>query len=131
VPTTTKTLTENTTNTGTKLQVLRALQDKPDMTQRELAQKLGVSLGRVNYCIKALVDKGYVKVGNFAASNNKLRYAYILTPSGVAEKASLTTAFIARKLSEYHALRAEIATLVKAGELDADELDRVGSATSR
>jgi EPS-associated MarR family transcriptional regulator len=118
----TKTLTEDATNTGTKLQVLRALQDKPDMTQRELAQKLGVSLGRVNYCIKALVDKGYVKVGNFAASNNKLRYAYILTPSGVAEKASLTTAFIARKLSEYHALRAEIGALVKAGEIDADHV---------
>jgi EPS-associated MarR family transcriptional regulator len=122
VSTATKTLTENTTNASTKLQVLRALQDKPDMTQRELAQKLGVSLGRVNYCIKALVDKGYVKVGNFAASNNKLRYAYILTPSGVAEKASLTTAFIARKLSEYHALRAEIGALVKAGEIDADHV---------
>jgi EPS-associated MarR family transcriptional regulator len=127
----TKTLTEDATNTGTKLQVLRALQDKPDMTQRELAQQLGVSLGRVNYCIKALVDKGYVKVGNFAASNNKLRYAYILTPSGVAEKASLTTAFIARKLSEYHALRAEIGALVDAGELNADELSGWGVGESR
>jgi EPS-associated MarR family transcriptional regulator len=131
VSTATKTLTENTTNTGTKLQVLRALQDKPDMTQRELAQKLGVSVGRVNYCIKALVDKGYVKVGNFTASNNKLRYAYILTPSGVAEKAGLTTAFIARKLSEYHALRAEIGALVKAGEIDADELPGWGVGESR
>jgi EPS-associated MarR family transcriptional regulator len=124
-------LTEDATNTGTKLQVLRALQDKPDMTQRELAQKLGVSLGRVNYCIKALVDKGYVKVVNFAASNNKLRYAYILTPSGVAEKASLTTAFIARKLSEYQALRVEIGALVEAGEIDADELPGWGVGESR
>ena len=72
--------------------------------------------------MKALIDKGHVKVGNFAASGNKLGYAYLLTPSGVAEKARLTAAFIERKLSEYKALHAEIIALVEAGELPPEEL---------
>ena len=109
-------------NSGPRLQVLKALQEKPDITQRELAARLGVSLGQVNYCVKALVDKGHVKVSNFAASSNKLGYVYLLTPSGVAEKARLTAAFIERKLSEYKALHAEIIALVEAGELPPKEL---------
>ena len=104
------------------MHVLKALQEKPDITQRELAATLGVSLGQVNYCVKALVDKGHVKVGNFAASSNKLGYVYLLTPSGVAEKARLTAAFIERKLGEYKALHAEIIALVEAGELPPEEL---------
>ena len=104
-------------NSGPRLQVLKALQEKPDITQRELAARLGVSLGQVNYCVKALVDKGHVKVSNFAASSTKLGYVYLLTPSGVAEKARLTAAFIERKLGEYKALHAEITALVEAGEL--------------
>ena len=111
-------------NSGPRLQVLKALQEKPDISQRELAARLGVSLGQVNYCVKALVDKGHVKVGNFAASSNKLGYVYLLTPSGVAEKARLTAAFIERKLGEYRALHAEIVALVEAGELPPEELRR-------
>ena len=111
-------------NSGPRLRVLKALHEKPDITQRELAAKLGVSLGQVNYCVKALVDKGHVKVGNFAASSNKLGYVYLLTPSGVAEKARLTAAFIERKLGEYKALHAEIVALVEAGELPPKELPR-------
>ena len=117
-------LPHNHSNSGPRLQVLKALQEKPDITQRELAARLGISLGQVNYCIKALVNKGHVKVSNFAASSNKLGYAYLLTPSGVAEKASLTAAFIERKLSEYKALHAEIIALVEAGELPPEELPR-------
>ena len=109
-------------NSVPRLQVLKALQEKPDITQRELAARLGVSLGQVNYCVKALVDKGHVKVSNFAASSNKLGYVYLLTPSGVAEKARLTAAFIERKLGEYKALHAEIIALVEAGELPPEEL---------
>jgi len=118
-------------NSGPKLQVLKALHEKPDITQRELAEQMGVSLGQVNYCVKALVDKGHVKVGNFAASGNKLGYVYLLTPSGVAEKARLTAAFIERKLSEYKALHAEISALVEAGELHPEELPRPRLGESR
>ena len=118
-------------NSGPRLQVLKALQEKPDITQRELAARLGVSLGQVNYCVKALVDKGHVKVGNFAASSNKLGYVYLLTPSGVAEKARLTAAFIERKLGEYTALHAEIIALVEAGELPVEELPEPRMGESR
>ena len=118
-------------NSGPRLRVLKALQEKPDITQRELAARLGVSLGQVNYCMKALIDKGHVKVGNFAASGNKLGYVYLLTPSGVAEKARLTAAFIERKLSEYKALHAEIIALVEAGELPVEELPEPRLGESR
>lgn len=92
----------------TSFRVLRLLQHNPQMTQREIAEVLGVSVGRVNYCLRALVEKGMVKVRNFRMSNNKLRYAYILTPMGAAAKASLTAGFLKRKMAEYDALRAEI-----------------------
>ena len=94
-----------------RFRVLRVLQDDPDLSQREISVKLGVSLGAVNYCLRALTEKGQVKVRNFRSSDNKLRYAYILTPGGIAEKARLTGAFLARKIAEYEALRAEIAAL--------------------
>ena len=81
------------------------------MTQREIAEKLGVSTSGLNYCLRALVDKGWVKVQNFGNSKNKFGYMYILTPRGLAEKAALTSRFLARKLQEYEALREEIATL--------------------
>ena len=96
--------------------VMRTLQDNPDLTQRELAQVLGISLGALNYCLKALMDKGWVKMQNFSQSKNKFGYVYLLTPHGAAEKAQLTQRFLARKLSEYEALRAEIAALK--GEVD-------------
>ena len=91
--------------------VLRLLQAKPDMTQRELAQALGVSLGKTNYCLKALLEKGLLKVHNFQSSQRKLAYAYLLTPSGIAEKAALTGRFLQHKIAEFEALKAEIESL--------------------
>lgn len=94
-----------------RFRVLRLLQDNPDLSQRELARRLGVSNGKLNYCLRALIDKGLVKLGNFAHSSHHLGYAYLLTPAGLAEKAALTGRFLKRKMAEYEALRAEIETL--------------------
>lgn len=91
--------------------VLKLLQDQPDMSQRELAQKLGVSNGKLHYCMRALIDKGLIKLGNFAQSKHHLGYAYLLTPKGIAMKASMTADFLGRKLREYESLRAEIKAL--------------------
>ena len=92
----------------TYFRVLRLLQDNPDMTQREIAQSLGLSTSGLNYCLKALIDKGWVKVHNFSQSKNKFGYIYVLTPQGISEKLALTSRFLKRKLSEYDALKAEI-----------------------
>jgi EPS-associated MarR family transcriptional regulator len=94
-----------------RFRVLRVLQDDPSLSQRQIAVELGVSLGAVNYCLRALTEKGQIKVRNFRSSSNKLRYAYILTPGGVAEKARLAGAFLTRKIAEYEALKAEIEAL--------------------
>ena len=88
--------------------VMRILHDSPDVTQRELAEKLGVSVSGLNYCLKALIDKGWVKIQNFSNNQNKLGYAYLLTPTGIVQKASLTSSFLQRKLLEYEALKQEI-----------------------
>ncbi len=88
--------------------VLRLLEANPAMNQRELAEELGVSLGKTNYCLKALLAKGMLKMHNFQSSKRKLAYAYLLTPQGIAEKAALTGRFLQRKMDEYAALRAEI-----------------------
>ena len=95
----------------TYFRVMRILQQNPDLTQRELAQQLGISVGGLNYCLKALMEKGLVKMNNFANSKNKFGYVYVLTPSGIAEKAMLTRRFLQRKMSEYEALKLEIAAL--------------------
>ena len=95
----------------TYFRVLRILQSSPDLTQREIAQLLGVSTSGLNYCLNALIDKGWVKVHNFSESKNKFGYVYLLTPSGVAEKAALTGRFLERKLLEYEAMRVEIESL--------------------
>lgn len=87
---------------------MRLLHDNPRLSQRQLSRELGVSLGAVNYCLRALIDKGEVKIRNFRAAEDKRRYAYILTAKGIAEKARLTRAFLARKMAEYEALKAEI-----------------------
>ena len=92
----------------TSFRVLRALERDPETSQRQLAHSARVSLGAVNYCLRALQTKGLIKVSNFHASNNKLRYAYVLTPSGLTARASLTRRFLERKLSEYASLREEI-----------------------
>ena len=95
----------------TYFRVMRILQEDPDLTQRELAEKLGISVGGLNYCLKALMEKGLVKMKNFANSKNKFGYVYVLTPSGMAEKAAITHRFLLRKINEYEALKAEIEAL--------------------
>ena len=102
-----------------KLRVMRALESNPNMSQRDLAKHTGVSLGGVNYCVKALIDIGWVKAGNFARNEDKRIYAYLLTPKGIAEKAALTAKFLRSKMNEYDALRAEIEQLQ--AELTGDE----------
>lgn len=94
-----------------RYRVLKALEEHPEISQRELAETLGVSLGKANFCLRALIDKGLVKVRNFRRKDNKLAYAYLLTPAGIAEKVSVTRRFLQRKITEYDALKAEIEAL--------------------
>jgi EPS-associated MarR family transcriptional regulator len=88
--------------------LLKLLAEQPDASQRQLAEALGISLGKANYCIKALLDKGWVKARNFKNSKHKLAYAYVLTPSGLDAKARITARFLKRKVAEDEALKAEI-----------------------
>ena len=94
-----------------RLQLLKLLQDEPQMSQRNLAQAMGVSLGKANYCLKALMDKGLVKFGNFRKNPDKRQYAYLLTPAGLEEKTRITMTFLRRKVAEYEALEKEIEAL--------------------
>lgn len=96
--------------------LLKTLEENPGLSQRDLAKKLGVSLGKVNFCLKALVEKGSLKINNFRNSDNKLAYAYLLTPRGVEEKARITVQFLKRKVQEYERLRAEIEDLRREAE---------------
>jgi len=93
------------------LKVLRYIEGHPDVTQRELAQHLGVSLGKVNYCLKALIDRGWVKANNFKNSNHKSAYFYLLTPRGIEQKTHITMRFLKHKMLEYEQLKHEIAEL--------------------
>ena len=95
----------------TYFRVMRILEKNPDLTQRELAEKLGLSVGGLNYCIKALMDKGWVKMQNFQNSKNKFKYVYLLTPQGINERVALTSRFLYRKMQECEALKAEIESL--------------------
>lgn len=101
------------------LKVLRMLEANPSMSQRDLADALGISLGKTNYCIKALVDKGWLKAQNFKNNKNKMVYAYLLTPSGISSKAELTMHFLRRKVEEYKVLKAEIEQLQRDVQRDA------------
>ncbi|AWB33047.1 MarR family EPS-associated transcriptional regulator [Orrella marina] len=92
----------------TDFRILRILQQNPEISQRDLAKELGMSLGGLNYCLKALIDKGFVKLSNYQNSQHKLKYVYILTPSGLAQKISMTGRFLRRKMQEYEVLQAEI-----------------------
>ena len=92
---------------------MQLLERQPDLTQRQLSQKLGVSLGKTHYVVRSLVDVGWIKLGNFRRSNNKLGYMYLLTPQGIVEKTAITARFLARKQREYEALREEIKMLRK------------------
>ena len=96
---------------GARLAVLRLLEQRPDMSQRELSGALGLSLGRTHYVLHALLDKGLVKARNFRRSDNRLAYAYVLTPIGMREKLRLTRAFLKRKQIEFEQLRLSIALL--------------------
>ena len=95
----------------TNFRVMQLLHDNPRLSQREMAKALGISFGGINYCLKALIDKGLIKIHNFSQNNNKYGYAYLLTPSGISEKAELTSSFLKRKLEEYESLKAEIDAL--------------------
>ena len=97
----------------TNYRILRLLQENPNLTQRDLAKALGLSLGGINYCLQALLEKGAVKIHNFQSSTRKVAYAYLLTPSGMAEKAALTGRFLKRKMEEYERIKGEIETLQK------------------
>jgi len=103
-----------------RFRVLRLLQENPEMSQRDIAAAVGISVGGVHYCLNALVAKGMVKLGNFSASNDRRRYAYILTPKGLTAKAALTSRFLKRKMEEYEALKKEIETLQTEVNLGAD-----------
>ena len=91
--------------------VIKLIESDPEISQRELSRELGVSLGKVNYCLHALIDKGWIKAKNFKNSSNKLAYRYLLTPHGVQQKAVLTANFLKRKLAEYEQLQLEIESL--------------------
>ena len=91
--------------------LLRLIAAKPNVTQRELAREMGVSLGKINYCVNALIGKGWIKLRNFHNSDNKLSYAYLLTPRGIESKAAITVDFLRRKMDEYENLKQEIELL--------------------
>ncbi|MDC0172540.1 MarR family EPS-associated transcriptional regulator [Gammaproteobacteria bacterium] len=101
------------TNQELEYRALKILEQQPDLTQRQLAEALGVSLGKTHYLVKSLIDVGWVKLDNFQKSNSKWGYAYLLTPMGIAEKAAITARFLVRKQREYNELQQEIAQLQK------------------
>jgi EPS-associated MarR family transcriptional regulator len=101
--------------------LMRLLQANPQMSQRDAARELGISLGKVNYCLRALVSKGWVKASNFKNSQNKAAYMYLLTPRGLEQKASLTLRFLNVKLREYEALRAEIEQMKQEAQTSSGE----------
>jgi EPS-associated MarR family transcriptional regulator len=98
-------------NQELEYRALKMLEQRPDMTQRELAEELGVSLGKAHYLVKSLIDVGWVKLDNFQRSDNKWGYAYLLTPKGIVEKAAITARFLVRKQREYSDLQLEIQQL--------------------
>ena len=99
--------------------ILKAIEENPRISQRELATHLGVSLGKTNFCLQALMEKGWIKVQNFRNNKNKMAYAYLLTPIGIEEKAKLTVRYLKRKMQEYELLKKEIEDLTR--ELETSE----------
>ena len=100
-----------TANDDTLFWTLKVLQENPGVSQRTLAKEVGINVSSINFCLKALVEKGWIKMGNFSKNPDKLSYAYLITPTGVAEKAVLTRRFLLRKMTEYEELRGEIEAL--------------------
>ena len=100
-------------SSDSEYKILKLLEENPNLTQRQVAEKLGVSLGKTHYLIRALIDKGLLKLSNFKNSDNKIAYLYVLTPKGISEKTELARAFLSRKKEEYSKLKSEIEELVK------------------
>jgi EPS-associated MarR family transcriptional regulator len=98
------------------LELLRKLEVNPEYTQRELSQEMGVSLGKINYCMKKLIERGWIKLSNFSHNSNKVGYIYLLTPKGIEQKASLTISFLKIKMQEYEILKNEISKLKQDAE---------------
>lgn len=118
-----------------RYKLLRLLSENPKISQRELARELGISLGKTNYCLAAMIEKGLLKAQSFKNSQNKRAYLYLLTPGGIEEKAKVTLRFLGRKMAEYEALRREIEHLrheadAVPGAVAPDSLRHVGSAAS-
>jgi len=113
----------NANREALRLEVMRVIEANPEMSQREIARELGVSLGGVNYAMKALVERGLVKAKNFGRSGNKLGYVYVLTPAGIKQKSELAASFLSRKLAEYEVLTQEIEAL----KLELAESEGAGS----
>ncbi len=107
-----------TANDETVFWTLKLLQDNPGMTQRTLAKEVGINVSSINFCLKALAEKGWIKMGNFSKNPDKLSYAYLLTPTGMAEKAALTRRFLERKMAEYEKLKTEIEALQRETSLE-------------
>ena len=113
-----------------RYKILKRLEANPEISQRELAEDLGISLGRANYCIQALVEKGLVKANNFRNSKNKKGYAYLLTPRGIEEKAKITVQFLKIKIAEHEALKKEIKGL-REEAVQVQSLQRGGASTAK
>ena len=107
--------------------LLKIIEEDPHLSQREIAARMGVSLGKANYCLKSLIEKGFIKARNFYNNNNKVSYIYMLTPSGVEEKVSVTYRFLKRKMREYEEIKAEIESL----KAETDEFKKPGSEDLR
>jgi EPS-associated MarR family transcriptional regulator len=104
-----------------RYKILKELEANPEISQRELAKELGISLGKANFCIQALIEKGLIKAKNFKNSQNKKAYIYLLTPKGIEDKASVTVQFLKMKMAEYHELKSEIERL----QQEAKQMDSV------
>ncbi len=104
-------------NEDTHFWTLKLLQERPGISQRALAKEVGMSLSGINYCVSALAEKGWIKMGNFSKNPDKLSYTYLLTPTGVSEKAALTRRFLHRKMAEYEKLKTEIEALRRETDL--------------
>ena len=101
-------------NKQSKYQLLKSLEQDANLTQRQLSTELGISLGKVNYCLQSLIQKGFVKINNFKNSKHKIQYSYLLTPTGIEEKTKLTIEFLKTKTIEYEALKKEVEKLTNA-----------------
>ena len=101
-------------NKQSKYQLLKSLEQDANLTQRQLSKELGISLGKVNYCLQSLIQKGFIKIDNFKNNKDKIQYSYLLTPTGIEEKTKLTIEFLKTKTKEYEALKKEVEKLKNA-----------------